>query len=96
MMAEMSTPILGLKEKKCAPCGTQKVRSFPTSTLPPKSVFETGLFFDWLRSLYAVKVVSLAGFDSVVTLSGDRRSNSAVPFIRQRWSGRVTAAGGLE
>ena len=59
-MAEMSKPILRLKEKQ-----TQRVKSFPTQALPPLYVFETGFFFDWLSSLQAVQVVSLAGFASV-------------------------------
>ena len=40
-----------VKGKKCTSHGTQRVKSFPTSALPPKYFFETGLFFDWLSSL---------------------------------------------
>ena len=59
----MSTPILRLKGKKNVPYAARSGKSFSTLAPPPKYVFETGLFFDWLSSLMAV--FSLAGFASV-------------------------------
>ena len=81
-MAELSTPILRLKEKNAPHAAHRGLNPFP-----PKYVFETGLFFDWLSSLLLSKLFHL---QALPALSRGGRHCSRATRVRgcrakERW-----------